>query len=366
MENNLLKYIVYCTTCLVNNKIYIGVHKTNLEFFDGYLGNGVYLNQPSTYEKSQTKFKHAVKKYGPNQFKRSTIAIFDSEEEAYNLEAKIVTSEFLERPDVYNMCLGGKLGLPEMQSEKIYQYNSEGIFIKEYSSMKEAALSINRNFKTFWNAVENKLKCSDYFWTKVKYDKLDLSKMHNYEDTRKCPVFQYDNLGNYECCYESINDTARILNIHSGNLVYAIKLGTICKNKYFTLNYAPNFSISKDKQLKSFPIYQYDLEGNFIAEYSNMQEAKNKLNIKSNIYSAIKLGRTAGNFQWSFEKLNKMPKVQSKSGKARKVGKYDKEWNLIKEYPTLQECKKENGSGMIHVLQGRDQFAKGFRYKYIE
>ena len=64
--------------------------------------------------------------------------------------------------------------------------------------MKEAALSINRNFKTFWNAVENKLKCSDYFWTKVKYDKLDLSKMHNYEDTRKCPVFQYDNLGNYE------------------------------------------------------------------------------------------------------------------------------------------------------------------------
>ena len=70
--------------------------------------------------------------------------------------------------------------------------------------MKEAALSINRNFKTFWNAVENKLKCSDSFWTKVKYDKLDLSKMYNYEDTRKCPVFQYDNLGNYECCYEKV------------------------------------------------------------------------------------------------------------------------------------------------------------------
>ena len=91
MENNLLKYIVYCTTCLVNNKIYIGVHKTNLEFFDWYLGNGVYLNQPSTYEKSQTKFKHAVKKYGPNQFKRSTIAVFDSEE-----EARIAADEFKE------------------------------------------------------------------------------------------------------------------------------------------------------------------------------------------------------------------------------------------------------------------------------
>lgn len=38
MENN-LKWIVYCTTCTINNKIYIGVHKTvNPEVFDGYLG----------------------------------------------------------------------------------------------------------------------------------------------------------------------------------------------------------------------------------------------------------------------------------------------------------------------------------------
>ena len=44
METNLKEYIVYMTINLVNNKIYIGVHKTNLEFFDGYLGNGVYLN----------------------------------------------------------------------------------------------------------------------------------------------------------------------------------------------------------------------------------------------------------------------------------------------------------------------------------
>ena len=41
MEN--WKYIVYETTNLVNNKIYIGVHKTtDPDKFDGYLGNGIY------------------------------------------------------------------------------------------------------------------------------------------------------------------------------------------------------------------------------------------------------------------------------------------------------------------------------------
>ena len=34
-----MKYIVYCTTNLVNNKTYIGVHQTeNPDKFDGYIG----------------------------------------------------------------------------------------------------------------------------------------------------------------------------------------------------------------------------------------------------------------------------------------------------------------------------------------
>jgi hypothetical protein len=84
------KYIVYLTINVVNLKIYIGVHKTNTPYeFDGYLGCGVKVN--ATLKNPTTPFQYAVKKYGSKNFKRHTLSIFDTKEEAYNLEKQLVT-----------------------------------------------------------------------------------------------------------------------------------------------------------------------------------------------------------------------------------------------------------------------------------
>lgn len=365
MENN-IKFIVYCTTNLVNNKIYVGVHKTNPEYFDGYLGNGCYANQPGTYKESKTKFQRALIKYGTKKFKRVTIAVFDNEDEAYMLEADIVNEKFLQRPDVYNIALGGRSGSWILKCKTTYQYDENGNFLKEFESIHNAAITYNVNLRSIQRAIEDKCKCRGFFWTTNKFDKLDLSKMKAYEGLHCIPTYQYSSDGQYDCCYESIREASRVTGIHSANISDSIKLGTICNGKYFTNTFSPSYSVARNKQIQSYEVHQYDLEGNYIASYPTMAKAKKATGIKSDIYKAIRLGRIAGNYQWSFEKLEKMPKVQPKAGRARKVGKYDKDWNLIKEYPTLQSCKEENGSGMIHVLQGRDEFAKGFRYKYID
>lgn len=52
-------HIVYLTTNLVNNKIYIGVHST-YDLNDDYLGSGFAL-------------KKAINKYGKEKFKREIL-----------------------------------------------------------------------------------------------------------------------------------------------------------------------------------------------------------------------------------------------------------------------------------------------------
>lgn len=68
-----LKYIVYITINLCNGKLYIGVHKTNPDVFDGYIGNGIYRQSQANKDYA---FHSAVRKYGYSNFKRITIITF--------------------------------------------------------------------------------------------------------------------------------------------------------------------------------------------------------------------------------------------------------------------------------------------------
>ena len=52
-----MKYIVYQTVNKVNNKIYIGVHGTYKDDFDGYIGCGVDIFRPATYLNPKTPFQ---------------------------------------------------------------------------------------------------------------------------------------------------------------------------------------------------------------------------------------------------------------------------------------------------------------------
>lgn len=356
-----MKYIVYCTTNLVNKKIYIGVHLCKSEKFDGYLGCGVYESKPSTYNKPKTAFQYAVQKYGPSNFKRVTIKEYDNEDDAFLLEEELVNSDFLKRKDVYNQVLGGKGGDFSNNSIPCYQYDLNGNFLREFESQQKASIYVNKGFTTIKRAIKEKIKSANSFWSLEKVEHLNLSEYKTCDN--RIPVFQYSETGEYDCCYESVADAARVNECASTNISRSCKLGYKCNGKYFSYEFNTNFSYAKTESLKNRKVYQYTLSGEFVKEYDSYLIAQKELN-KQGLAAAIKLNRVFAEFQWKLEKFDKIDSVEIRN-KARKVGQYDLNGNLIKVYNTVTECRKDF-SGCRNVLSGKYKTSGGFIFKYIE
>ena len=85
-------FFVYKTINLVNNKYYIGVHKT-AHLNDGYLGSGDALLR-------------AIAKYGRKNFRREIIKFCSCSEETYKIETELVDAA-LQDPLCYNISRGG-------------------------------------------------------------------------------------------------------------------------------------------------------------------------------------------------------------------------------------------------------------------
>ena len=149
MENTttINKWIVYLTVNLVNNKIYIGVHKTDTpDKFDGYLGCAVYTFRPATYKHPKTPFQYAVKKYGVSKFRRVVLKSFDNETEAYAFEGQLVTESFIARKNTYNLIVGGRLNTNHAnQYVKVYMYGMDGKYIREFETVTAANKFVDPN-----------------------------------------------------------------------------------------------------------------------------------------------------------------------------------------------------------------------------
>lgn len=154
-------WILYRTTNNVNGKIYVGVHKV-ADTWDSrkYLGSG-------------NAIKTAIKKYGRDNFTRTTLAEFNSAEEAFKAEYAMVTDEFVNRPDTYNISLGGLGGVkgtPEMIarasnsrrgkvcSEEHRAKISAALKGKTFSDEHKAKLSIARTGMKMTEATKEKLR----------------------------------------------------------------------------------------------------------------------------------------------------------------------------------------------------------------
>nr|DAU84760.1 MAG TPA: intron associated endonuclease [Caudoviricetes sp.] len=244
-----LKYIVYLTINLCNGKFYIGVHKTNPNVFDGYIGCGVY--RQSNASKKQA-FHSAVRKYGYDKFKRTTLRIFPDTEEgkkaAYNLEKELVTSTVLKSKNCYNECVESLDSISpkymtstakELNNDRlkpVAQYTLSGKFIRHFESMSEACTLLQCN--TIYQAIINHYQAVGYQWRYFSGDCSDIEPLlKNKTVYQKSPIIMYDKKGIKIAEYKDSKDCVN----HNPNLrtnsINKVLKGVLRSHKRFVFKY---------------------------------------------------------------------------------------------------------------------------------
>lgn len=151
MSNNIytstfLFYIIYETTCIVNQKTYIGCHATN-KLDDGYIGSGKLL-------------KAAIKKYGKSNFKRTVLFSYNNPVEMFNKERALVNEEFVNSTNSYNLVIGGSGGFKildiddwknKLSIASVNRSNKQPMLGKHHSDETKQLISDNSKNKIPWN-----------------------------------------------------------------------------------------------------------------------------------------------------------------------------------------------------------------------
>lgn len=305
-----LKYIFYITVNVLNGKFYFGVHKTNPDVFDGYIGCGIYRQAQAVLD---VAFHRAVRKYGYSNFKRTTIAIFPNTEEgkqqAFKLETSIVTPTLLRSKKCYNTAVGGKGGDLLTQNKTVYQFSLDGNFLRSYKTTREAALNIDpQNQDNIRSAIKNcclgKSNSSyGYYWSYVK-------------------------------------------------------------------EFIPKTDYSYDVKSRKNKIAQYTLSGKFLRYFDNITEARNETGL-SNIYYAIENNASVGGFQWRYftGDTSDINHFESTVTVYRTKPIIMIKNDIETEYESIKKCIEINpelsSKGIKNVLRGINKTHKGciFRWK---
>jgi group I intron endonuclease len=182
--------IIYKTTNLLNGKIYVGKDEKNNP---NYLGSGKIL-------------KLAINKNGRDNFKKEILEVCDSREilndrEKYWIESLSATTLG------YNITEGGSGGRTKFK--KIYQYNKNGKFIKEWSSSAEIERLLGFDSSAILKVCKGKLLSTKGFIWSYYYN----HEVDSYDDTKTVKTLQYDKNGYFIKEWNSIIEIKKNFNI---------------------------------------------------------------------------------------------------------------------------------------------------------
>lgn len=249
----------------------------------------------------------------------------------------------------------------------------EVYIVKEFETKKEALIYETRLIQMFG------LKKEGFELVNIIKDStlvMQSSDFGNFIPTKK--VYKYTSEGVYLEEYPSVKLASKIHNLSRCSISNSIKYGNGAKAGDFVWSFEKHEKLQfyRPKKINklSKPVFQYSLEGDFIKEWVNAEEAGKSINRSlSAIKGAIK-GRQlhCGGFQWKDYKADKIEnlevknlKINTEPIKIKEIFQYDLEGNFVRRWDSIRTCCETNNydkNRIQHACSGRNSTAYDFRW----
>ena len=365
----------------INNKKYIGItyQKPSLRWRSR--GQGY---------RTCTYFYNAIKKYGWDNFEHKILLENLTEEEAEKKEIELIKFYGTQVPNGYNIDAGGFSG--SCFEKAIYMISNTGNIEKEFDSITKASEYIGCSPSSISHAISSKKQCKKHFF----YYKNDIDNSNiNINDliSNYIPpkiIYQYDFKTHVLINkYDSVIEASLKTNTNRPDISNCLIGKSKSANGYiwsytkvtdFTkYEHKKNRSMDKNKK----PVYQYDLEWNFIKKYDSVLSASIDIIGKEtgSISNACKNHNlTAYGYKWVHEKdsfLSQQYKKEvisdiyhrnnySSKKSIYKLSKHSSE--IIEKYESISEAARKNNlnhSSISACLRGKTKSCGGYIWKYV-
>lgn len=274
----------------IQNKINNKIYIGQTINYDKRIDEHIYGRKNTKQHKEQV-IDRAIKKYGKNNFSFEKIYTCSSQQEADEKEKKYIKIFNSLKPNGYNILEGGRYQQGSWNSKEIFEYDLDGNFIKKYKSANEVERLSNKKYLS------------------------------------SCVL---------DCCK---NKNKR------------------CKDRIFTFksNKLKIEPYIKPKSSRCKKIYQYDIYGNYINEYESVTLASEICQIRRTLISQClnKDNYTAGNYQWRYEKKDKIEPCEKiiNNYKGNIIYQLDDYGNILESYLSTTQAVKSLGLERLKYKQ---------------
>lgn len=211
--------------------------------------------------------------------------------------------------------------------------------------------------------INDKRSFENSYWSEIKHTTIDIK---NYRSSSRGSIRQYSTDGVLLNTFKNTTEASKMLDIDRQKITNAIY------GKYSTSGY---WFLKEDESIESYldgsikkekPIYCYNLDGSLNRTFNKHSELKAVYKInKNNLIRACKNNLQLCSLYWSYTKytniLKENPEIQNTISK--KVYQYTMEGNFVKEWDSINECKKEFPA-VLQVLLGNRLHCHKFKFSF--